>query len=98
MLDNEFVKKWAIENSYDATFYETPETNEKLRQIVLIDMIDHGKQQDLMSFEQIKVVALIKEPFTVENGLMTPTFKARRYAVEKKYKKLFDELYKSQKF
>ena len=37
----------------------------------------------------------IKEPFTIENGLLTPTFKSRRYAVEKKYKELFQKIYKS---
>ncbi|CAF5166936.1 unnamed protein product, partial [Rotaria magnacalcarata] len=41
-------------------------------------MIEKGKERDLMSFEQVKVIAIITEPFTIENGLLTPTFKARR--------------------
>ena len=60
-------------------------------------MIREGKRRGLMSYEQVKAVDFIKEPFTIENGLLTPTFKARRYAVEKKYKELFENIYKSAK-
>ena len=94
VLDDEFVKKWAAENSIDATLIATPETNSKLRQVVFDDMIQQGKKRDLMSYEQVKAIAFINEPFTIENGLLTPTFKARRYSVEKKYKPIFEELYK----
>jgi long-chain acyl-CoA synthetase len=62
---------------------------------VLDDMIREGKRRGLMSYEQVKVIELIKEPFTIENGLLTPTLKARRYAIEKKYKELFESIYKS---
>ncbi len=56
-----------------------------------------GKKRDLMSYEQVKAIEFIKEPFTVENGLLTPTFKSRRFAVEKKYKDLLLSLYKKVK-
>ncbi len=58
-------------------------------------MIREGKRRGLMSFEQVKRIEFIKESFTIENGLLTPTFKSRRYAVEKKYKELFQKIYKS---
>ncbi|CAF1587630.1 unnamed protein product, partial [Adineta steineri] len=67
----------------------------KLKQTVLEDMNREGKRRGLMSYEQVKAIEFIKEPFTIENGLLTPTFKARRYAVEKKYKELFQNIYKS---
>jgi len=58
-------------------------------------MVREGKRRGLMSYEQVKAIEFIKEPLTIENGLLTPTFKARRYAVEKKYKDLFTQIYKS---
>jgi long-chain acyl-CoA synthetase len=58
-------------------------------------MMREGKRRGLMSFEQVKRIEFIKESFTIENGLLTPTFKSRRYAVEKKYKELFQKIYKS---
>jgi len=48
-----------------------------------------------MSYEQVKAIEFIEEPFTIENGLLTPTYKSRRFAVEKKYKDLFLNLYKT---
>jgi long-chain acyl-CoA synthetase len=65
-----------------------------MKSIVLDDMIREGKKRGLMSYEQVKVIEFIKEPFTIENGLLTPTFKSRRFAIEKKYKELFPNLYK----
>ncbi|CAF1257678.1 unnamed protein product, partial [Rotaria sordida] len=73
------------------------ELNTKLKRIVLDDMIREGKRRGLMSYEQVKAIEFIKESFTIENGLLTPTFKARRYAVEKKYKELFQMIYKNAK-
>ena len=61
----------------------------ELKQIVLDDMIREGKKRGLMSYEQVKAIEFIKEPFTIENGLLTPTYKSRRFAVEKKYKNIF---------
>lgn len=58
-------------------------------------MTREGKRRDLMSYEQVKMIELIKDPFTVENGLLTPTFKARRFAIEKKYRTLFQKMYKT---
>ncbi|CAF5221750.1 unnamed protein product, partial [Rotaria magnacalcarata] len=95
LLDDDFVQKWAAENDNDSIVLDTDESKRQLTEIVLKDMIEKEKERDLMSFEQVKVIAIITEPFTIENGLLTPTFKARRYAVEKKYKPLFDELYKT---
>ena len=95
VLDNDFVKKWASgEGNGSAGAVGSAGFNEKLRAAVLDDMIREGKRRGLMAFEQVKAIDFISEPFTIENGLLTPTFKARRYAVEKKYKELFQTLYK----
>jgi len=89
------VKKWAANEGLDFQKITAPESNDKLKQAILDDMIREGKRRGLMPFEQVKKIEIIKEPFTIENGLLTPTFKSRRYAVEKKYKELFQKIYKS---
>ena len=94
LLDNDFVKKWASGEGSSAGAMGSDAFNDKLREVVFEDMTREGKKRGLMSFEQVKAIDFIKEAFTIENGLLTPTFKARRYAVEKKYKELFQTIYK----
>jgi long-chain acyl-CoA synthetase len=88
-------KKWAATEVINVETLSSKETNAKLKQTVLEDMIREGKRRGLMSYEQVKAIEFIKEPFTIENGLLTPTFKARRFAVEKKYKDLFKTIYET---
>nr|WP_319554942.1 AMP-binding protein [uncultured Vibrio sp.] len=44
--------------------------------------------QELASHEQIKGVLMIKEPWTIENGILTPTLKIKRHVLEQKYHEL----------
>lgn len=47
----------------------------------------------LASFEKIRKFIIIQEPFTIENGMMTPTLKIRRKEVEKRYCEAINSLY-----
>jgi len=97
VLNEDYVKKWAASEGNNIETIVSPESNTKLRQAVFDDMMREGKRRGLMSYEQVRAIEFIKEPFTIENGLLTPTFKSRRYAVEKKYKELFEKIYKNSK-
>jgi long-chain acyl-CoA synthetase len=51
-------------------------------------------QKELATYERVRRFALIAEPFSVENGLMTPTLKVKRKEVESRYNELIESLYK----
>ena len=48
---------------------------------------------DLASYETIKKFQILKEPFTIESGELTPTLKVKRNVVEQKYKVLIESMY-----
>ena len=52
-----------------------------------------GALRDAASVERPKRLAVLTEEFTVEGGLMTPTLKVRRRAVEAHHAELLDALY-----
>ena len=41
----------------------------------------------------IKNIIIIKEKFSIENGMLTPTLKLKRYKIIQKYKNQFEKLY-----
>jgi long-chain acyl-CoA synthetase len=45
--------------------------------------------------ERVRRVHLMAEPFTIENGLMTPTMKLKRQDIYRAHRELFESLYQS---
>jgi long-chain acyl-CoA synthetase len=62
-------------------------TEEKIQQE--IDKIN----KNLSKIEKIKKFFIIKDQFTIENNMMTPTLKLKRYKIIKNYKKEFEKLF-----
>ena len=48
---------------------------------------------NLSKIENIKKFFLINDKFSIENGMLTPTLKLKRYKIVNKYKKDFENLY-----
>ncbi|ONK78384.1 uncharacterized protein A4U43_C02F18220 [Asparagus officinalis] len=65
----------------------------RARAAVLADMDAVGKQAQLRGFEFAKAVTLVLEPFTMENGLLTPTFKIKRPQAKAYYAKAIADMY-----
>ena len=58
----------------------------------LVDKEVEERNKDLPSFETIKKVKIVPE-FTIENEMMTPTFKLKKNVIIKNYEDAIEEMY-----
>ncbi|KAF9669957.1 hypothetical protein SADUNF_Sadunf13G0018600 [Salix dunnii] len=65
----------------------------RARAAVLADMDLIGKEAQLRGFEFAKAVTLVPEAFTMENGLLTPTFKVKRPQAKEYFAKAISNMY-----
>jgi long-chain acyl-CoA synthetase len=51
-------------------------------------------QKDHAKYERVRKFSLLSEPFTVENGYLTPKLSIKRHVVERKYSYLINQMYR----
>ncbi|XP_044136709.1 long-chain-fatty-acid--CoA ligase 6 isoform X3 [Bufo gargarizans] len=90
--DAEVMPGWAKKKGFDGTFAELC-NNLEVKKGIMADMVKLGKESGLHSFEQVKAVHIHKEMFSVQNGLLTPTLKARRRELRDFFKQEIEQLY-----
>ena len=67
--------------------------NEDLKKEIINVMDKFGRDNNLMGFELPKKIYLVKEPFTIDNQIMTPTMKLRRHFARKYFEEQINKLY-----
>ena len=50
--------------------------------------------ENLSQIEKVRRYIITKEPFSTDNGMLTPTMKIRRHMVKEVYEEQLDNLYK----
>ena len=58
-----------------------------------INLFIENLNKNLQTIEKVKKIKLIKEEFTIENGMLTPTLKLKRKKILEKYKEDLEKLY-----
>ena len=64
-----------------------------LKDEIIKVMDEFGREKNLMGFELLKKIYLVKQPFSIDNQIMTPTMKLRRHFAKKFFEKQINELY-----
>ncbi|XP_051883170.1 long-chain-fatty-acid--CoA ligase 5 [Pristis pectinata] len=90
--DPEVLPEFAASKGFKGSYEELCQIPE-IKKAILDDMVKLGKKAGLKSFEQVKDLYLHTQMFTIENGLLTPTLKAKRSELSKFFKKQIDCLY-----
>ncbi|NXV26949.1 ACSL1 ligase, partial [Rissa tridactyla] len=94
--DPETLRNWAKKRGFEGSYEELCK-NKDLKKHILEDMLRIGKESGLKSFEQVKDIFIHTEMFSIENGLLTPTLKAKRPELRKYFQSQIDELYANAK-
>ena len=93
LITPDFEQLEALAKEHEIEFKSASEliVNEKIIRHVKRD-IDYI-QKDLAKFERVRRFSLLSEPFTVENGELSPKMSIKRHVVEKKYAAFIDAMY-----
>lgn len=89
--EKENVAAWAAQNGIVYATWEELVNSAELHQAVQKDL--NQLQRELAKYERVRRFKLLPQPFTVDNGMMTPTLKIKRKAVEATYTAEIEELY-----
>ncbi|XP_030293803.1 long-chain-fatty-acid--CoA ligase 6 isoform X1 [Sparus aurata] len=92
--DPEVMPEWAKKKGMLGTYKDLCK-NTELKKAILEDLVRLGKASGLHSFEQVKNIYIHNEMFSIENGLLTPTLKAKRPELKEFFKAKIDQLYSS---
>ena len=79
--------------NYDKITYDDLFGNKIMEEEIIKDCDIVGRKSGLKGFELPKKLRIIKEPFSVENNLMTPTLKLKLGNIRMKYNDEFNKLY-----
>ncbi|KAH9755060.1 Long chain acyl-CoA synthetase 7 (peroxisomal) [Citrus sinensis] len=92
-VDPDVLKDWAASQGIKFEDLEQLCNDLRARAAVLAEMNAVGEEGQLRGFEYAKAVTLMPEPFSVENGLLTPTFKIKRPQAKERFAKAISNMY-----
>ncbi|MGH0180784.1 UNVERIFIED_CONTAM: hypothetical protein FKN15_019052 [Acipenser sinensis] len=95
--DPEVFTGWAQEKGIVGSYDELCR-NQEVKKAILEDLTRLGKEAGLKSFEQVKDLYIHPEIFSICNGLLTPTMKARRADIRKRFQGQISRLYSKSAF
>lgn len=91
--DRDVLLHWAKSNRLGDQSSEELCKNPQVKNHILQSLVKYGKANDLKGFENVKNIYLTHEQFSLENDLLTPTFKLKRHQAKIKYQKEIETMY-----
>ncbi|KAL7582954.1 hypothetical protein Lser_V15G46307 [Lactuca serriola] len=92
-VDPDVMKDWAASQGIKYNDLGQLCNDPRAKAAVLGEMDVVAREAQLRGFEFAKAVTLVAEPFSVENGLLTPTFKVKRPQAKAYFAKEISNMY-----
>ncbi|GLJ14196.1 hypothetical protein SUGI_0227800 [Cryptomeria japonica] len=92
-VEPDILNEWATSEGIKFENLSQLCSDPRAKAAVLADMDALGRDAQLRGFEFVKAVTLVAEPFSLENGLVTPTLKIKRPQAKAKYAKAISDMY-----
>ena len=89
--EGEFLTSWIKSHNLSADHEKIIESNKDFKKI--FDNIIAKINNRLSTIEKVRSIYLIDEPFSIDNGLLTPTLKNKRYKIIENYRGILESLY-----
>ena len=88
------VEKWSTSTGQvNGVTYDELVARSALKEAIMAEMSRLAKENDLKSFEQVKDIHVTPELWSVENDLLTPTFKVKRNVIKKAFNTQIEQMY-----
>jgi long-chain acyl-CoA synthetase len=91
--DAETLKPWANANGLGNKSFEELCREPLVKTTILKELASFGREADLKGFEILKNIHITSEQFSIENDLLTPTFKLKRHTAKERYQEDIDRMY-----
>eukprot|EP01114_Cavostelium_apophysatum_P003480 TRINITY_DN1338_c0_g2_i1.p1 TRINITY_DN1338_c0_g2~~TRINITY_DN1338_c0_g2_i1.p1 ORF type:complete len:663 (-),score=159.25 TRINITY_DN1338_c0_g2_i1:93-2081(-) len=94
--DPDVLLPYAREHNFpNADNFELLCKDPKVKELISNDLSATAKEGKLQGFEMVRAIFVEFSPFSVENDLLTPSFKAMRPKLKERYQTTIDALYES---
>ena len=87
----EGMREWCRRHDIKYTTDDEMIANERILKKIEKDV--ERKNADFGKWEQVKKFEILKEPFSIEGGELTPTLKLKRKPIKEKYADLIEKIY-----
>ena len=84
-----FLEKQRITDEEFTNACASKELNDR----IMSDISDIAKKKKLLGYQKVIHIYITSDEWSIENGIITPTFKLKRKALYEKYKKEIEDLY-----